>query len=60
MIDFARNAIGKLKAKSLNCARMQYNNLLFNWASNNIKPAITIFTETVLLKSIYYFIHRKR
>ena len=23
------------------------NNLLFNWASNNIKPAITIFTETV-------------
>jgi len=26
------------------------NNLLFNWASNNIKPAITIFTETVLVE----------
>ncbi len=24
MNDFARNAIGKLKAKSLNCARVQY------------------------------------
>jgi predicted HTH transcriptional regulator len=23
------------------------NNLLFNWASNQIKPAISIFTETV-------------
>lgn len=25
------------------------NNLLFNWAANNVKPAINIFTETVIL-----------
>lgn len=27
----------------------EYNNLLFNWSTNNVKPAISIFTETLTI-----------
>lgn len=27
----------------------EYNNLLFNWSTNNIKPAVSVFTETYTL-----------
>lgn len=25
----------------------EYNNLLFNWATNNVKPSVNLFTESV-------------
>ncbi|RKZ88899.1 MAG: hypothetical protein DRR16_03815 [Candidatus Parabeggiatoa sp. nov. 3] len=40
MIDFARNAIGKLKAKSLNYARVQYT---LNYPNFEVKQAFITY-----------------